>query len=137
MGMDSLALQLENALVATRDGTLDMDDVLQLSSTLKQVATELLQVELDKLLNEEQQIAARRQQLMSLVNDPLPGVVAKPTVQSKRRVVLPVYEDPANPNNTWSGRGKAPAWMKAFLDAGRDKEDFRMANRPPKRVQNK
>ena len=34
------------------------------------------------------------------------------------------YRDPANPSNEWTGRGLAPKWMKAYLDAGRNRDEF-------------
>ena len=34
------------------------------------------------------------------------------------------YRDPADASNTWGGRGKRPAWLQAYLDAGRDKDEF-------------
>lgn len=34
------------------------------------------------------------------------------------------YRDPKNPSNEWSGRGRSPTWMQAYLDAGKKKEDF-------------
>ncbi len=34
------------------------------------------------------------------------------------------YMDPSNPENTWSGRGRQPVWLKEALDAGRTLEDF-------------
>lgn len=34
------------------------------------------------------------------------------------------YRDPKNPANEWSGRGRSPNWMQAYLDAGKKKEDF-------------
>lgn len=36
------------------------------------------------------------------------------------------YRNPNNPNETWTGRGLAPKWMKALMDEGRDKEEFRI-----------
>jgi len=30
----------------------------------------------------------------------------------------PRHRDPANPFNTWSGRGKRPDWLGAYLDLG-------------------
>jgi DNA-binding protein H-NS len=38
--------------------------------------------------------------------------------------VVAKYRDPANSSNVWTGRGLAPKWMKAYLDAGRSKEEF-------------
>ncbi|WWL46348.1 H-NS histone family protein (plasmid) [Pseudomonas parakoreensis] len=34
------------------------------------------------------------------------------------------YRDPGNPFHTWSGRGKRPAWLKEYLDAGRQLAEF-------------
>lgn len=34
------------------------------------------------------------------------------------------YKDPSNPARTWSGYGKAPAWIRAYLDAGKELQDF-------------
>ena len=34
------------------------------------------------------------------------------------------YRNPSNALDTWTGRGLAPKWMKALLDAGHAKEEF-------------
>ena len=34
------------------------------------------------------------------------------------------YADPANPDNTWSGRGRKPHWVMAYLNAGKTLEDL-------------
>lgn len=34
------------------------------------------------------------------------------------------YRDPKNPSNEWSGRGRSPTWMQAYLNTGKSKEDF-------------
>ena len=35
------------------------------------------------------------------------------------------YLDPANPDNTWTGRGRMPRWLVAATKGGRKKkEDF-------------
>lgn len=34
------------------------------------------------------------------------------------------YQNPANPSQTWSGRGKRPGWFKDALAAGKSKEDM-------------
>ena len=36
------------------------------------------------------------------------------------------FRDPANPANTWTGRGRLPAWLKEIKDAGGDIERFRV-----------
>src|ERR1700740_629595 len=38
--------------------------------------------------------------------------------------VLPKYQNPKNPAETWSGRGKQPHWVQAQLKAGQRLEHF-------------
>jgi DNA-binding protein H-NS len=49
---------------------------------------------------------------------PKKAVKAKGTkkVFKPRGKVAPKYKNPANPTQTWTGRGKMPAWIKALSD---------------------
>lgn len=38
--------------------------------------------------------------------------------------VAPKYRDPANPENTWAGRGRMPRWASDKIAAGAVLEDF-------------
>jgi len=40
------------------------------------------------------------------------------------RKVEPKYRNPANPAETWTGRGKPPRWLAAELSNGKSKDDF-------------
>jgi len=54
---------------------------------------------------------------------------APPGYKSPRRpyaVVFPKYQNPAEPSETWSGRGKQPRWLVSALKAGGRIEDFRI-----------
>ena len=42
----------------------------------------------------------------------------------KGRTVAPRYRDPANPDQTWAGRGQAPRWLVAYENQGRKRDDF-------------
>jgi DNA-binding protein H-NS len=42
----------------------------------------------------------------------------------KGRTVAPKYRDPANPSQTWAGRGQAPRWLVAYENQGRKRDDF-------------
>lgn len=44
------------------------------------------------------------------------GIVKPPRVT--RRKVKIRYRDPANEQNTWTGRGKQPKWVQAFVENG-------------------
>jgi DNA-binding protein H-NS len=44
--------------------------------------------------------------------------------QLKGRKVPPKYRNPANPSETWAGRGVRPRWLQAQLKRGRKLEQF-------------
>jgi DNA-binding protein H-NS len=48
-------------------------------------------------------------------------------VSSRRPKVLPKYQNPRNPAERWSGRGKQPHWVRAQLKAGNRLEHFLIA----------
>jgi DNA-binding protein H-NS len=41
-----------------------------------------------------------------------------------RGTVAPKYRNPANPTETWAGRGLKPRWLAAALKSGKELEDF-------------
>jgi len=44
-----------------------------------------------------------------------------------RGPVAPKYRNPANPAETWAGRGLKPRWLAAALKSGKKLEDFSIA----------
>lgn len=40
--------------------------------------------------------------------------------------VLPKYQNPDEPSETWAGRGKQPRWLSAKLLSGKQLDDFRI-----------
>ena len=53
---------------------------------------------------------------------PKPRKAAGPRKAAKK--VAPKYRNPANPKETWTGRGKQPRWMAALTAKGKKPEDF-------------
>lgn len=50
---------------------------------------------------------------------------SKANGNTKRRTLAPKYRNPANPRQTWAGRGLRPRWLVAALKGGRRKlSDF-------------
>lgn len=45
-------------------------------------------------------------------------------VRRKYPPVLPKFQNPADPAQTWAGRGKQPRWLVAQLKAGKKASDF-------------
>jgi len=90
---------------------MDIDELLltraSTQSTLAAIQTEILV-----------RIENRRRQIMAAIelNAPAPAPEALPRING-----VPKYRNPANPAQTWTGRGKTPAWI-----TGLKKEDCRI-----------
>jgi DNA-binding protein H-NS len=55
-----------------------------------------------------------------------PSHVRKPR-RRKYPAVAPKFQNPAEPSETWAGRGKQPRWLVAQLKAGKKLNDFLIA----------
>ena len=60
--------------------------------------------------------------LTDLFGDSVPAKGGK--TASGKGPVPAKYANPENPEETWSGRGRRPAWVREALDAGRSLGDF-------------
>lgn len=40
----------------------------------------------------------------------------------------PKYRNPSDPQQTWTGHGKKPGWLKQAIQSGADQESFRIAD---------
>jgi DNA-binding protein H-NS len=92
----------------------------------EEIASELA----SKMLAEKARLEQRLQQLaMSPVETATKkGVTATKTVHARRPYpqVSPKYRNPAEPSETWSGRGKTPRWLTAQLKSGKKLDDFQI-----------
>jgi DNA-binding protein H-NS len=48
------------------------------------------------------------------------NIATLPRVRRSYPKVFPKYQNPKNPAETWSGRGKQPLWVKEQLRAGKE-----------------
>ncbi len=57
-------------------------------------------------------------------------IVSQNTARERRKYprVLPKYQNPNEPSETWSGRGKQPRWLTAALKTGHTIEEFVIGN---------
>ncbi|KAF1726168.1 MAG: DNA-binding protein [Stenotrophomonas acidaminiphila] len=53
-----------------------------------------------------------------------PATKPGPRAGKKLGKVAPKYRNPANPKETWTGRGKHPRWMAALIAKGKKADDF-------------
>jgi DNA-binding protein H-NS len=49
-----------------------------------------------------------------------PPVLAKASEGAAKAKLPPKYRNPADANQTWSGHGKRPTWVREHVEAGRD-----------------
>ncbi len=88
----------------------------QLAQLQKQIADEL-----------EMRASLKRDALMNEIKERVEaaGLSAEDLIKAlggrgnkTRKPVAVKYRDPANPANTWTGRGRKPKWIEAKLAAG-------------------
>lgn len=44
-----------------------------------------------------------------------------------KKVSAPKFQNPEDPNQTWTGRGRQPTWFKSAIAAGTSEDDMRIA----------
>ena len=76
-----------------------------------------------KIVAEKEQLDRRLQQLGLDQSAPV-----KKMSHARRRYpqVFPKFRNPAQPGETWAGRGKQPRWLIAQLEFGKKLDDFRI-----------
>ncbi|MGK0673071.1 MAG: H-NS histone family protein [Halothiobacillaceae bacterium] len=48
----------------------------------------------------------------------------KPVRATRTSKITPKYRNPSNPEQTWTGRGQKPIWLREYLEKGAQLEDF-------------
>ena len=94
--------------------TMPIDELWQLREHVGLVLAE-------HLTSEKCKIEQRLSQLRS--NGPQSSSAAQRRTYPK---VHPKYQNPDNPSQTWTGRGKAPGWISKILTAGKSIDDLRI-----------
>lgn len=127
----TLLLQNAQKLAMTK---IDLDAMTV--DELWQLHEELSTVLATRLTSEKRELEKR---LAQLQREEAAGSVEQPRptlgrVRSQRRAyprVLPKYRNPANPAETWSGRGKQPRWIAVALKAGHHIDEFLISSFEP------
>ena len=91
---------------------MSIDDLWQLREEISLV--------LQKKINTEK--AKLEERLASLARNTGAGLGSN--VRRPYPKVLPKYRNPSNPAETWSGRGRRPAWVVAELNSGKKLDDL-------------
>jgi DNA-binding protein H-NS len=92
-----------------------------------QLHNEIAQVLSVRLTSEKRELEKRLAQLRREKTLPQawgPDGISKDHPRRSYPRVLPKYQNPSAPFETWSGRGKQPRWLMAALKAGHSIDDF-------------
>ncbi|HZV37524.1 MAG TPA: H-NS histone family protein [Pseudoxanthomonas sp.] len=64
------------------------------------------------------------EELFGVAGKAKPGRKPARTASRAGRKVAPKYRNPANPKETWTGRGRQPRWLAALVAKGKKPENF-------------
>lgn len=73
---------------------------------------------------ERKKVLARMKELAASVDMTLEEVIAYSS--TKKTKGEPKFQNPENPKQTWTGRGKRPSWIKAALEQGKSLDELRI-----------
>ena len=101
--------------------SLSMDELWALHEEVGNVLSE-------KITNEKRELEERLVRLnggmMAKINRSNLQVAERRTVRRKYPPVLPKFENPSDPSETWAGRGKQPRWLVAAIKSGHKIAEF-------------
>ena len=102
--------------------SMSVDEMWQLHEEISRVLSV-------RLTSEKRELERRLEQLRR--EKQAPSTDFKEVAGAPRRKyprVYPKYQNPQQPSETWSGRGKTPRWLVAALKTGHKLEDFAIKN---------
>lgn len=73
---------------------------------------------------ERKKVLAQMKELAASVDMTLEEVITYSS--TKKTKGEPKYQNPENPRQTWTGRGKRPSWIKAALEQGKSLDELRI-----------
>jgi DNA-binding protein H-NS len=105
------------------------DEMWQLHEEISRVLSVKLNSEKREL---EKRLAQLRKEREILPDKAVEGQLEDSSPERRKYPrVLPKYQNPDVPAETWSGRGKRPRWLTAALQTGHTIEDFFISNVGP------
>jgi DNA-binding protein H-NS len=101
--------------------TLSMDELWALHEEVGNLLSERIAIEKRQL---EERLARLNSGIMAKINRSDLQVPERRKVRRKYPPVLPKFQNPSDPSETWAGRGKQPRWLVSQLKAGKKMNDF-------------
>lgn len=120
------SFQKSNAMSKLDFEAMSLDELWTLHELLSGILAERIVVEKRELEQRLVQLNRGREKEASSELNSSDGDRARQRRKYPR--VLPKYQNPSMPTETWSGRGKKPRWLVSALTAGRKIEDFKITS---------
>ncbi len=98
-------------------------NVEQLEDLIRRARTRIDEVKDEMVSKLKEELSARAKAHGFDISD-LFGGRGKGGKSRARSVVKPKYRNPANADQTWSGRGRQPAWVKEAVAKGKKMDDL-------------
>lgn len=98
-------------------------NVEQLEDLIRRARTRIGEVKEEMVSKLKEELAARAKAHGFDIGE-LFGGRGKGGRARARSVVKPKYRNPSNADQTWSGRGRQPAWVKDALASGKSMDDL-------------
>lgn len=73
-----------------------------------------------QLRNQRRSVIAKMRELAASVGIDFEIIETSSSKARRSSPAAPKYRNPANPEQTWSGRGKRPKWIREAIDSGAD-----------------
>ena len=77
----------------------------------------------DRQRSKRKEVIAQIKELAASIDATVEINEDKKIVRKTSKVAIK-YRDPNNHENTWTGRGVMPRWLRDLLDSGRDRSEF-------------
>jgi DNA-binding protein H-NS len=94
---------------------MELDDLWNLHQRIIDILDRKLENEKRRLQNQLDELGRR-----------FGGVPAEVPQRRPYPEVKPKYQNPNEPSETWSGRGKTPRWVAELIAAGRKLDEFKI-----------
>lgn len=80
----------------------------------------------NQLREQRREVVTKMRELAASVGIQFEIIADEPIKSRRLAVAAPKYRNPANHEQTWSGRGKRPKWFIEAIDAGVDPESMKI-----------
>ncbi len=104
-----------------------MTDLQQLSETeLKELSDNIEKALKNRQRGKRKEIIAQIKELAASIDMSVElSSIDKQVVRKINKVAIK-YRDPNNHNNTWTGRGVMPVWLRELIQNGHDRSEFKV-----------